>query len=366
MRQTLRATALALVATWGLSQAAVARQTAQENPQDRFEGRVDVNEVLLDVLVTDSRGNVIVGLTPQDFVVKEDGKAVDLTGVTFYSNRSLVEPAALAEKGVQVDKVPEDRYFILFFEDQKDVSAEAPRLLSQQMEATQRASDWIDETLPNDWVAVVSYDKKLKLHQDFTHDRVALKQAISNAMKGKDDGNWPSRIRKDGGPSLFAGLPQGNALRDGSTRIYDAIRLLADASGQMVGRKNLVLFSNGFGRIDNLGLFTPDNRYYPEMSRALNDNNVAVYPIDLTPSGYQNALGDSMSTLANDTGGRYYFNFTSFKTPLQQIAQENSGYYLLSYRSEQPAGKSGFQDVKVDTVNPEFKVRARKGYEYGK
>ena len=47
------------------------------------------------------------------------------------------------------------------------------------------------------------------------------------------------------------------------------------------------------------------------------------------------------------------------------MAQENSGYYLLSYRLERPAGKSGYQPVQVKTTNPEFKVRARRGYEYG-
>ena len=72
-----------------------------------------------------------------------------------------------------------------------------------------------------------------------------------------------------------------------------------------------------------------------------------------------------MNQLADDTGGRYFFNFTNFITPFEQVAQENSGYYLLSYRLERPAGKSGYQPVQVKTTNPEFKVRARRGYEYG-
>lgn len=365
MQRIFRAAALALVAAWGLSQTVVA-QTEPQDPQAEFRGEVDVNEVLLDVLVTDNRGNVIIGLGKDDFVVRENGKPVELTGVTFYSNRRLENPGELAKKGVQVDRVPEDRYFVLLFEDQKDVAAEAPRLLSQQMEATQRARDWVEELSPSDWVAVLSYDKKLRLHQDFTRDQAHLKQAIANAMKGKDDGNWPSRIKKDGdGPSLFAELPQGNALRDRSTNIYDAIRLVADAAGSVVGRKNLILFTNGFGRPDSFGLFKPDNRYYPEMSRTLNDNNVAVYPVDLTPATVRNPLADPMTQLATDTGGQYYFNFTNFVTPLRQISEENSGYYLLSYRSEQPAGKAGFQDVDVDVTNPQFRVRARKGYAYG-
>ena len=128
MYRSLRMMALAAVITaCGLGSAALAQQE-QPPAEGQFEGRVDVNEVLLDVLVTDSRGNVIVGLGKDDFVVKENGKPVSLSGVTFYSNRRLVESsAALAKSGVSTEQVPEDRFFILLFEDQKDVAQEAPR-----------------------------------------------------------------------------------------------------------------------------------------------------------------------------------------------------------------------------------------------
>ena len=33
--------------------------------------------------------------------------------------------------------------------------------------------------------------------------------------------------------------------------------------------------------------------------------------------------------------------------------------------TEHPAGSSGFQGVEVKTANPEFRVKARKGYSYG-
>jgi VWFA-related protein len=372
----LRSTALAFAAALCLAPALVAQSNApnqtassDQQPQGQFEEHVNVNEVLLDVLVTDRKGNVIVGLDKNDFQVSEDGKPVELTGVTFYSNRKLIESSpALAQRGVTADQVPEDRYFVLFFEDQKSTATEAPELLVSQLDAGKRAREWVRKgLLRNDWVAVVSYDAKLKVHQDFTRDRVALQQAIADAVKGKDtDGNWPSRIETGSGPSLRAALPRGNDLRKESGTIYDAVRILADASGKITGRKNLLLFTNGFaGRVNTFGQYEPDQRYYPEMSRALNDNNVAVYPIDLSPAGTDHTLSNFMNQLASDTGGRYFYNFTNFTTPLEQIADENSGYYLLSYRSEKPAGEKGFQEVRVKTSNPEFRIRARKGYDYG-
>jgi VWFA-related protein len=362
----LRAAALSIAAVSALAGAAFAQET-QEPQRGPFGEEIRVSEVLLDVLVTDKQGNVVVGLGPEDFVVKEDGAPVDLTGVTFYSSSLPVEDAkALAAKGIRAATVPEDRYFILFFDDQKRAALDAPFLITQQMEANQRARDWVKELAPNDWVAVVSWDYKLKVHQDFTRDKQAIVNALGAAMKGKDRGNWPSRTQgTTEGPSLLANLPKGNELRNRTTRIYDALEVVAEAAGGIRGRKNLLLFTVGFGNVNNFGQYTPDLRYYPDMVDALNDNNVAVYTVDLTPEGIQTAFADSMHRLADDTGGQYLFNFVNFLTPLRRVAEENTGYYLLSYRSEHPAGKSGFQKVEVDTANPEFRVRAREGYEYG-
>jgi VWFA-related protein len=364
----LAASAAAFVVMAG---AAAAPDNPQAPPdQQRFGERIEVREVLLDALVTDARGNVIVGLGKSDFVVREGGKPVDLTGVTFYSNRRLLEhSAALASKGIRPDQVPEDRYFILFFDDQKANSADAPALLTQQVEAGRRAKEWLEsELLPNDWVAVASYDVKLKIHQDFTHDRRALVAAVDDAVKAKEaETNWPSRIPPPAaGPSLLAGLPRGNELRERTHTIYDGLQLLARAAGNVPARKNLVLFTNGFGRINPFGQYEPDPRYYPPTMKALNTDDVAVYTVDLWPAGSTNhPLSDALNQLAADTGGRYLYNFTNFRTVLEQVSKENNGYYLLSYRSEHPAGSSGFQKVEVKTVNPEFRVKAREGYSWG-
>ncbi len=370
MHRSLRMMALAVIAAAaGFGSAALAQQD-QPPAQDQFEGRVDVNEVLLDVLVTDARGNVIVGLGKDDFVVKENGKPVNLTGVTFYSNRRLVESsAALAKSGISTEQVPEDRYFILLFEDQKDVAQEAPRLLSQSLEAAKRARGWVEsEKLPNDWVAVASYDTKLKVQQDFTRDRKALVEAIGDATKGKDrEGNYPSRIDPSKGPSLLAGLPKGTELRDKTPNIYEALQQIARSAGNIRGRKNLLLFTFGLpGRQDTFGQYVPDKKYFQPTIEALNSNNVAAYAFDLTPPATEHTLSDSLNKLAVDTGGRYFFNVTNFSTPLDQVAQENNGYYLLSYQNEQPAGRSGFQEVDVTVTNPEFRVKARRGYAYGR
>jgi len=365
---TLLTTALAILAAPSLL-AAPQTESPPAEPQAEFEEEVRVDEVLLDVLVTDRDGNVIVGLGPDDFVVREDGEPVEVDSATFYSSSRLAQPAAeLAADGGRIDPVPEDRYFILFFDDVQRYEGPNVNLVQQQIRAGRDARRWAEENLaPADWVAVVSYDRSLHVHTDFTRDRAKLLSALERAASGRE-GNaaWPSRT--DGaaaGPSLLDDLPQGKALSKATPRIYSAFEEIAQAVDDVRGRKNLVYFGIGFGRIDDFGQYRRDERYYPPMVRALNDANVAVYPIDVTPSNVSHTMEDALTDLSTETGGRYYPFHASFKTPLEQITEENGGYYLLSYRTDRPADAEGFQRVTVEAKNPTFRMRARRGYEYG-
>jgi VWFA-related protein len=346
-----------------------ARCQEEETPRAGFGEELIVTEVLLDVLVTDERGNVILGLGPEDFVVKEAGDSVDLNSATFYSNRRFVDSADVGQRlGISSDEVPVDRYFILFFHDQRGLY---PQLQTFHLNAVNRAQKWVyNELLPNDYVAVVSYGVKLQLHQDFTTDNKKITAALERVAKGKNEGgNWPSRLEGHTGPSLGKNLPQGEQLKHATKReIYAGLRVLADAAGYIKGRKNLLMFSVGFGNVNDLDTtYTLDERYYPEMMEMLNDNNVAVYSISMVrelenEDRFFDVLANSMSILSDDTGGRYFINFTDFLQPLQQAVEDNSGYYLLSYTARHPASEKGYRKVIVETTNPTFQVRARQGY----
>lgn len=342
---------------------------AQNQPVDAgYQDLIEVTEVLIDVLATDRSGNVLTGLGKEDFIVEENGQPVNVTGVSFYTTRYGLEGDVPAEDGA----IPSSRYFVFFFHDQSRTGDQlSSRLIRQQLDASRQSQRWVEEEmLPSDWIAVVSYDVKLKVHQDFTQDRYAITEAIQNAVRRKDPekamGRRGREIPPSGIPSLLRELPQGKELRKQTTRVYDGIRLVAEATGYVVGRKNLMLFSIGFGefRVNSL-IPQADPRYYPQMVEALNDHNVAVYPIDIMPREIEHSQSSFLAQLANETGGRFYENFVNFITPLQQISEENAGYYLLSYQAEHPAADSGFQEVEVRARDKSVNVRARKGYRFG-
>jgi VWFA-related protein len=361
---TALAPLLLLLASLG---GATASAQEPERPADTFEEEIVVREVQIDVVVTDRQGHAVAGLGPSDFIVEEDGEPVEVTDVTFY--RAQPPGSVTTSPAGTVQRT--DRYFVLFFHDQ---GRGLPALTRQQLESGRRARDWVEtELLPNDRVAVLGYDVKLKVYQDFTDDHAAVAEAITRAAAGKKALEiWPSRVEgavDEDSPSLLANLPMGKELRKRTGRVQEALEEVGYAARAIVGRKNLVLFSAGFGDLASFGQWVPDPRYYRDMTQALNDGNVAVYTIDMIAAveNRPQSLGisQSLSSLAADTGGRYYGIFTTIMTPLRQLAEHGNGYYLLSYRSRHPRDEAGFQEVSVSTRSDALEVEARPGYAYG-
>jgi VWFA-related protein len=330
-------------------------------PTPGFGEQVEVSEVLIDAVVSDRDGNVIVGLGKDDFTVSEDGRPVELTDVKFYSSRARVDAAGRALEPAQAQ-----RLFVLFFHDQRQMNVDVPGVLARSLDAARRAKDWVRTLGPNDYLAVASFDHSLVLNQDFTRDRQAMQRGIDEAIQGGGGaGNWPSRQPPGEGPSLLRHLPKGNAVRDQTPTIYEALQVLARAAENVVGRKNLVLLSSGFGEVSSFNQFMPDPRYDRPTAEALNDANVAVYSVDVLTPDTDSPLSSALSLLATETGGRYFQHVVNFVTPFRLVAEETTGYYLLAYRSTHPRGSSGFQEVAVAVRNPEFRVKAREGYRYG-
>lgn len=335
-------------------------------PRDyELSERIRVAEVLLDVLVTDRKGNVIEGLGAEDFVVLHDGEEQEVTSASFYGG-----PSELSATG-EGATTRTDRYFILMFHDQR---MQAPQLAGPQMDNARWLKRWIEEELqPNDQVAVFAYQARLKVYLDFSRDRDEILAAVDAASRGKKDLEpWLTRSEPEfdpNSPSLLVNLPKGKELARQSRKLQEALELLGEAASGVAGRKNLVMFSLGFGEIGQFGSYTPDPRYYPQMREALNAGNVAVYTIDTMGSRRRSiasaSLNDSLSHISNETGGHYYANFTNILSPMRQVAEENQGYYLVSFRSEYEAGTQGYRGIRVKVRDGKYKVRSRTGFRYG-
>jgi VWFA-related protein len=330
--------------------------------QQPLQEQIDVNAVLLDVIVTDSRGNQILGLGKDDFVIKENGVEQSIDSVDYFTNRRLLTERE-EEAPFKVERVREERYFIFFF----DRPSEPGVLFDQLSSARNAVKKFLrDDLLPTDYVAIAGHDVRLKIYSDFTNDRKQLERALNDAARF---GRGISSAPAGDGPSLLRSLDDDRMINRTGT-VYQALDALADSVRNIRARKNLVLFSPGIAEREELGsmagMLTGRSRYLDPAVESLNAANVSVYGVqlqrnvDTTPLFHQR-----LDELAESTGGRYFRLNVSFDPALDQIENTTNGYYLLTYRSRHRSGTTGFQKVDVSLRNPEFRVVARPGYQFG-
>jgi VWFA-related protein len=326
-----------------------------------FHEEIDVNAVLLDVIVTDPQGNQILGLGPDDFVIKENGVAQTVDSVDYFTNRRLLTERE-EQAPFKVERVREDRYFIFFFDKPSDPSP----LFEQVTLARESVKRFLKEEMKeNDLVAIAGHDVRLKIYSDFTSDKQQLTRALDEATRF---GRGLDKAPAGDGPSILRGINQKQMVRKTGT-VYQALDLLADGTRSIRARKNLVLFSPGIADQEETvfaGMLSSRSQYLDPALESLNAANVSVYPVqlqrdvDTTPYFHQR-----LEELAQSTGGRYFRLNVTFQPALEQIENTNNGYYLVTYRSPHEKGRTGFQKVDVATKNREFKVVARSGYQYG-
>ena len=344
------------IAAAGLALALALPSAAQETP--KYEETVDVNLVLLHVTLTNRKGNQILGLTKDDFIVKIDGDEKRVESMEYFTNRRLLTiPESQAE--FKVERVRDVRYFVFLFHTYPDPSFR--QRFQNDLIAARRASlEFVEKRMrPEDKVAVAAYDFRLKVFADFTSDQKVLTRAIDEAATFSNGiSTPPSSVADD---SIFKNLDVRKMINE-TGRVYDGIELLADAMKPIPARKALLLFSPGIGEPSDFSpeVLENDATWFDPMLRAIQKANVTVYPLHLMRNTRFHASEQNLVRLADETGGEYYRQATSFEIPLKLIEGHNNGYYLLSfYTKKQPS--ETLSKVAVSLKNPEFEVQARKG-----
>jgi len=322
---------------------------------------IDVNAVLLDVIVTDAGGHQILGLGPGDFVVKENGVEQSVESVDYFTNRRLLDSREEAAP-FKVERVREDRYFIFFFDKPSDPSV----MFDEVTQAREAVRSFVRKDMKEtDQVAIVGHDFRLKVYTDFTNDKKQLERALDEASRF---GKGMTKAPAGNGPSILRAM-NADIVKDTDT-VYKALDFLADSVRPVRARKNLVLFSPGiadqYERNTMAGMLTSRSPNLQPMLESLNAANVTVYTVQLDRNADSTPfLHQRLSEIADSTGGHYYRLVTNFKPVVERVENVNSGYYLLTYRSRHAKGDKGFQRVDVSVKNPEFRVKARSGYQYG-
>lgn len=337
--------AIAVLAGWAVPAGA----------QVRTDERVEVARILVDVRVTDHRGQPVLGLTASDFRVDIDGRAARVESAPWVGLRprravdvpdGAVQPSLAA--GVPV---PSGRLIVFMFQNSIDRSR-----IDGFLQMMRESARFVDRFGPADRGAVVVFDSRLRVWQDFTSDRMRLADVLGRGVLfgGPDQG-------ASEGISLVSSLDRARA--EHAASMEEALLVLARALAHIDGAKSLVIFGHGFGT------FTPSagsltglallGRDYEAARAALIAARVTVFAMDITDAD-THTLETGLITAADDTGGFYMKVNEQQSAAMDRLVGALEGSYLLGVESA--TTKRGRHDIRVRTNAPNATVSARRYY----
>jgi VWFA-related protein len=396
--------------------------TAQTPRQPATVFRSGTELVLVNVVVRDKTGAVVRGLSRDDFTIAEDDKPQTVTSFDFEELDSpslagtdspasaqagaiLSSPAsesrsakasagrnaadtgtanapALQTSAAKVD-MHGRRLIVLFF----DLSSMQPEEVQRAVKA---AHDYVSQKLaPADLIGVASFSTALSVDQDFTSDRELLSQAIDayGGVGGQGFEAGTTGDAEDTPDNGAAFTPDDTEFNIFTTdRRLDALQTLANELAGIEQKKSVIYFSSGMSQQGT------DNQV--QLRRTIdraNRANVSIYAADMrglqavVPGGDAStastrgvsafsgasmrnqgdrlsASQDTLTTIAEDTGGRAFFDSNAFGAVFDRVVNDTSAYYVLGYSSTNPARDGRFRRIKVRLKRSDLKLEYRSGY----
>jgi VWFA-related protein len=287
----------------------------QDYSTDRLRSRpAGPNNVRLDATATDLHGRPIQDLTAADFTLKADAKPQKIDSCVFRSN----QPVRLA---VLID----------------DLSLPLKHL----NEARRALREFAANLRDGDQMAILRAGGGEGALDRFTSDKAALSAAIDRARYNPESESIA--------PENF-----GAGALVVATAILDGMR-------DFPGRKALLVISEGFRDTGRGGT----SQWEDSLTQLSHRGSAVVYAVDMAATPNTARLDRGLAMAARDTGG-LTFDDPDVAKAVARIAQDLSGYYLLTYRAEEfpfdlVARQPHVGKVELRAGRPGVVVRARNG-----
>jgi VWFA-related protein len=311
---------------------------AQENQPSIH---VLVNMVQLNVAVTDSKGNYITGLRPQDFEVTEDSipeklavfaeghESVPLHVIQIPEGKPVIQESGATQSGATPSTdssqtlgslVAGANVFILF-----DTSNYMYRGFVFAQDAI---ADFVRSLETADKIAFYSYSRNLYRAAPLTADRSQILRAVRTTVAGDD------------------------------AALYNTLLLTLKDAAQYNGKKVVVVFSNG---PDSFSVVPPED--VAELAQSV---GVSVYMISTQEARIEPVSTAVFERMTAATGGKAYFAKTwrDEKRAFASIRDDLGHLYSLNYYPQANPNR-GWRTIKVRLIGDNLKkyqVRTRNGY----
>jgi VWFA-related protein len=357
--------------------------------------------IQVNVIVRDHNGPVR-DLKKEDFQIFDNGKPQQISVFSMDSNAVLPQVKPLPENVFtntlqQKSAVPSSVTVILID------TINTP--WKDQVYARHQLVNYLKTIKPEDRVAIYALGPGLRVLHDFTTDSAELVRQLAgyNGSMLPEENPGESSLAKDIQTAQFTDWMNGGAGATGQERDFymvnkvegtlHAIEFIANHLSSLPGRKNLIWLSGGFPLQIAMGaksMFDPSRDpqtfsvQVEHAIKALNDANIAVYPvdarglvadtrfdasnqkIDLKPKLSMGPIVEhqqTMSVLADATGGHAYMNTNDLAKAIRDAVNDSALTYTIGFYPSQETFDGRFHRIEVKTPgHGGLSLHFRKGY----
>jgi len=413
----------ALLASSLLLPAVVLAQQAGPNSEPESTLRVSTHLVYVDVVARDSKGNVMRGLTQQDFKILEDGRPVPIDFFTAH----VPFPATAANAAAPAPEISKTEFANFAPGDpSKPLTIVLFDLLNtpndDQLTAHQQMLKFLDALPPGEQITVFALANGLEMTQVITGDP-ASRKAVLTMLRPRDVGLDDSKNETLNDIQIAAASRievMGNSVKIAQAQNYDVrakstlsvLGELARAMKGYPGRKSLYWLAESFPL--SIDLVTPPvdkeiggptvqssldsmssqknlqgNNFSQtsqhELSATLNllaSARIAVYPVSVfglstessSPAVGGGVSGDprggffamsnlksEMGDLARETGGEAIFGTNDIAGAMLRTRDDGAAYYTLTYKPINNQWNGNFRKISVEAAGS-GSLNYRRGY----
>jgi VWFA-related protein len=322
--------------------------------------RVYVNRVVLDVVVTDQKGNLVTGLTKDDFKVTDAKEPQTVTNFDIAAAH-LVNPDAIINSTADLDRLAPDApvniilldEFNTLFEDEAFARYSLKKYLEKQP----------DKLTTPTMLLAVGIDQFTVLN-DYTEDKQAILSALDHHLAQNP---WRNNGR--------SWVPERLATAFGT------LERVAEATIGHPGHKNMIWIGRGFPTVNFVNapvdVERRVNNYVQRCVNMLRDARVTLYAVD--PAGLmvdpaakygnwaasQDPFGGNydFSRLAEATGGKSLYGRNDVDAEIGNSARDGVNFYTLTYRpTTGTMDPQKFRKIEVAVDRPGLTATTRVGY----
>jgi VWFA-related protein len=363
--------------------------------------KVETRVVLVDVVVTDHKGETIPNLRQEDFQMEEDGKPQILTAFdehTRHNSPPISLPTLPPNVYTNMQAVkPSDSVNVLLI----DMLNTYPWF---QKAVCDQAIKYLKTVPPGTRLAIFTLnDQQLRLVRGFTTDFSGLAVALDGKSGVVPETSWlnptprqhaseeaglAAMIMMQASPAAVDAVKQylgeETAFKTGnrSELTLQAFQHLARYLSGIPARKNVIWFADTFpiSFVPEDKVHTPRHQeHVQQTSDMLTAAQVAIYPVsargligdpffDLPVDTLREALEDfattqiAMETIAQETGGRAFYNTNALDAAMAKAIDEGSHYYTLAYSPTNAKNDGKYRRIAVNLPEGDYKLFYRRGY----